>query len=164
MDFNYGAKELCPLSSQTWWGWMILIDTSPADVNVLSVRLNVQSGNTLAPPLPQMSVNPLIPEITVNLLCSNVAFLPLREKKHQSPQSDYSTLIKCFVLTCGWGPSWVHGQSLCGTCDSWAWPCLWGSLGILAFLHRTSLAGFAGHPHYSSFSLVEICWDKAQEF
>lgn len=59
---------------------MILIDTSPADVNVLSVRLNVQSGNTLAPPLPQMSVNPLIPEITVNLLCSNVAFLPLREK------------------------------------------------------------------------------------
>lgn len=32
------------------------------------------------PPLPQMSVNPLIPEITVNLLCSNVAFLPLREK------------------------------------------------------------------------------------
>lgn len=57
---------------------MILIDTSPADVNVLSVRLNVQHFGT--PPLPQMSVNPLIPEITVNLLCSNVAFLPLREK------------------------------------------------------------------------------------
>lgn len=129
-------------------------------------------------PMIQMSINPLICEIIVHLLCSNVPFLPLWNTPTPT-QSEYSTLINLIVMKGSWSPFcclMIAGvkEPLMSDCAESVQSTVFLSVVLFVWVlgdywhlrskvHQQSLAGFAWHPNYSSFSLIEIWWDKERE-